>query len=524
MGSWFENRSLRTKVAAAVLASTATGVVVGLAGIGAVRQLNADSAEAQRSNFTVMQAAGSLAENVEAFNKDQNALALYPALEDALTTNLEADRAAVDDALQVLQTELAADAEGRELVAKTAADWQAYVEFVSVDRSGDSAEELAESSKEYQALGDAVASDRAALEDISAQRLAETLDRGSDLAVQRTVLIAALLVAGAALSLLIGEWVARRVRRTVTQVTRLAEGLAEGDLTRSSGVTTRDEVGRMAAALDAGVGRLRDVVVQVAGTATTLQHAATELTLVSKTLDEAALATSAQAGSVAAASSGMSHDLQTVSAGSAQVGAAISAIRSSTHEAAQVAAQAVDMAVATNTIVSRLGDSSSEIATVVKVITSIAEQTNLLALNATIEAARAGEFGKGFAVVAGEVKELAQETAKATEDIAGRVQSIQTDTSGAVSAIGEISSIIERINGIQLTITSAVEQQAATTHEMSGTLSRAAGGADGIAASIGDVSAATHRTTESVSTAREAADGLAATADELHLLVSQFRY
>ena len=115
----------------------------------------------------------------------------------------------------------------------------------------------------------------------------------------------------------------------------------------------------------------------------------------------------------------------------------------------------------------KLGESSPEIGNVVKVITSIAEQTNLLALNATIEAARAGEAGKGFAVVANEVKELAQETAKATEDIARRVQAIQGDTTAAVAAIGEISTIIAQINDQQTTIASAVEEQTATTNEMS---------------------------------------------------------
>ena len=177
----------------------------------------------------------------------------------------------------------------------------------------------------------------------------------------------------------------------------------------------------------------------------------------------------------------------------------------------------------TNTTVSRLGASSREIGDVVKVISSIAEQTNLLALNATIEAARAGEVGKGFAVVANEVKELAQETARATEDIARRVEAIQADTASAVGAIEEVSNVIGRINDFQTTIASAVEEQTATTAEMDRNVSEASTGSGNIAVNIAGVAEAARSTSQSVVESQRAAGELAEVSSRLQQLTAQFR-
>ena len=185
-----------------------------------------------------------------------------------------------------------------------------------------------------------------------------------------------------------------------------------------------------------------------------------------------------QAGVVSGAADEVSRNVQTVAAGAEEMGASIREIAHSANEAARVAvAGGRPWSTRPTRPSPSSAPSSQEIGNVVKVITSIAEQTNLLALNATIEAARAGEAGKGFAVVANEVKELAQETARATEDIARRVEAIQADTTGAVEAIGEISTIITSINDYQLTIASAVEEQTATTNEMSRNVVR---GLDGL--------------------------------------------
>ena len=175
------------------------------------------------------------------------------------------------------------------------------------------------------------------------------------------------------------------------------------------------------------------------------------------------------------------------------------------------------------TTVAKLGESSAEIGNVIKVINAIAEQTNLLALNATIEAARAGEAGKGFAVVASEVKELARETSKATDDIGGRIDAIQADTRAAVAAIDQIATIIEQINDTQSTIASAIEEQTATTNEMSRNVSEAATGSTEIASNITRVAQAAADTTAAVGSSSAAAVEVARMATELQRLVGQFR-
>jgi methyl-accepting chemotaxis protein len=194
--------------------------------------------------------------------------------------------------------------------------------------------------------------------------------------------------------------------------------------------------------------------------------------------------TSSQANVVSAAGEQVNRNLQTVATGSEEMSVSIKEIAKNATEAAKVATEAAKAAQATNATVSKLGESSVEIGQVIKVITSIAQQTNLLALNATIEAARAGEAGKGFAVVANEVKELAKETAKATEDISRKIESIQIDTKGAVEAIGTITKIITQVNDISNSIASAVEEQNATTNEMSRNVTEAARGASEIAKNI----------------------------------------
>ncbi|MBL9090393.1 MAG: PAS domain S-box protein [Planctomycetaceae bacterium] len=252
--------------------------------------------------------------------------------------------------------------------------------------------------------------------------------------------------------------------------------------------------------------------------AATLAASAEELTAVSSQMSSNAQETSAQANVVSAAAEQVSKNVQTVSTGVEEMNGAIREIAQNAADSARVARQAVTTAEAANQSIGKLGSSSLEIGKVVKVITSIAEQTNLLALNATIEAARAGEAGKGFAVVANEVKELAKETAKATEDISLKIEAIQGDTRGAVDSIRQISDVIAQINDIANTIAGAVEEQTATAAEMSRNVGEAAKGTSEIAQNITAVAQAAENTNQGATNAQHAAAELARMAAELQQL------
>jgi methyl-accepting chemotaxis protein len=317
---------------------------------------------------------------------------------------------------------------------------------------------------------------------------------------------------------------AAELSRKVDSILTVVAAATQGDLTQDVAVSGSDAIGQLGDGLKKFFGNLRGSIASIAENAQSLGTASEELTSVSQQMSANAEETSTQAGVVSAASEQVSKNVQTVATSSEEMSASIKEISKNASEAARVATGAVAIAQTTNATITKLGESSQEIGNVIKLITSIAQQTNLLALNATIEAARAGEAGKGFAVVANEVKELAKETTKATEDISQKIAAIQGDTQGAVSAIKQISDVINQINDISNTIASAVEEQTATTNEMGRNISEAAKGSTEIAQNIVGVATAAQSTSGGATQTQTASAELSKMASQLQTLVGQFKY
>jgi methyl-accepting chemotaxis protein len=255
-----------------------------------------------------------------------------------------------------------------------------------------------------------------------------------------------------------------------------------------------------------------------------LSSSSEELAIVSNQMAANAEETAKQANVVSTASREISKNVSTVASASEQMQGSIREIAKSANESVRVARNAVAVAHSTNGTVKKLGESSQEIGNVIKVITSIAQQTNLLALNATIEAARAGEAGRGFAVVANEVKELAKQTGKATEDIGRKIEAIQADSKGAVQAIEEIKTIINQINDFSGSIAAAVEEQTVTTREISRSVAEAAKGVGEIATNIGSVAEAAKNTTRGANDTQRASQELSQMAARLQTVISKFTF
>jgi methyl-accepting chemotaxis protein len=344
--------------------------------------------------------------------------------------------------------------------------------------------------------------------------------RASTLRTELFVLLGVMVLIGGAAAWLL----ARAVNRPLNLTVAVLEKAAAGDLGARAELLGAPDFRRMAQATNEMLTSTGDTLSEIVTCAQALNDTAARLTSGSETVARAVTTAAGQAESVSEAARHASGSVQSVAAAAEQMSATSGQISSSTSGAVQVATEAVNAANTTQAIVGKLNDSSAEIGTVVKTITSIAEQTNLLALNATIEAARAGDAGKGFAVVAGEVKDLAQETARATGDIAQRVDTIQSDTQRATEAIARIAEVISKINEHQTTIAAAVEEQSATTSEMTRSITQAATGTHEIAGNIGVVADSIRTTLTQTEETLDTAKQLTAMSTRLRATVDRFQF
>ncbi|MFG1605083.1 methyl-accepting chemotaxis protein [Actinoplanes sp. NPDC049265] len=356
---------------------------------------------------------------------------------------------------------------------------------------------------------------------------AEAAVADADAAASQSITIilvagAAALLVGVALAVLLARSIVRPLGALNRRLAEIADG--DGDLTQRIDDHGRDEVADAGSGFNRFADRMQKLVADVGARADEVATAADQLRTVSADLADGAEQTSVQAGVVSSSAEEVSAIVSTMAAAAEQMNASIGEIARSAGQASETVESSVRASAAAGETIGRLGTASDEIQSVVQLITAIAAQTNLLALNATIEAARAGEAGKGFAVVAGEVKDLAQQTASATESIARQVEAIRAGSEEAVRAIGQITEVVSEINSAQLTIASAIEEQTATTGELSRNVGETAVGAGEIAASIGGVAGTAQRTTTAAASTSATAETLSRASDELRALVGAFRY
>lgn len=343
--------------------------------------------------------------------------------------------------------------------------------------------------------------------------------------------------------------IARPIRRAADMLKDISEG--EGDLTKRLMVQSNDELGQLARHFNSFVQKLQGIIGDMAGNARTLAAAAGELSTISEqtahhaqsmserttTVSDAAEESSANTASVAASMEQTSTNLSSIAGATEEMSATIGEVAANSERARVISTDAGTQAASISRLMQRLGQAAQEIGQVTETITAISSQTNLLALNATIEAARAGEAGKGFAVVANEIKELAKQTASATEDIKTRIGGVQTSASGAIADIEKITGVIDEVGQIVSAIATAIEEQAAVTRDVADNIAQASAGVQdanenvamtasvskSIAQDIASVAAATGEIRSSGEQVQASALELSSLAEGLNTLVQQFK-
>jgi methyl-accepting chemotaxis protein len=469
-GGWFANLRVRTKIQVGIGIAASAAVLVGLTGLATISDLGSKNEALYSDNVAPLTSLAAMSRQLQAIR----ARYLEYGVASASTREKLGEQIAERD--ELLQTALDEYRPGAVETATVTEFEQAYQDLtgtarntliplaVKRDVAGFATAYRETFLPQMTRAADAVEAENEAQLAQAAQRAADSRESAS--AARRTLII--VLIGGVLAAVLLGAYVSRVIVRRLDKVKASLTAMAGGDLTAKVDVRGRDEVGQMAAMLAVAQQQTRDVVAQVGAAAQSLSAAAEQTSVIANQISEGAATASQQARVVSQASDEVSQSVNTVAAGSEEMGSAIAEIARSANNAAEVVGKAVGITASANRTIGTLGDSSREIGDVIRVITAIAEQTNLLALNATIEAARAGELGKGFAVVAGEVKELAQSTARATDDVGNLVTAIQTDAGTVVEALAGIAQIVDKINETQTMISGVLTEQAAVTRDIVG--------------------------------------------------------